>query len=185
MISFTSCQTKCMTHVRKVLAQLLENQLFVKGWNEKFHIAVISFLGYIINEEGVLMDQDKVTTVKELLNFLGFFQFFCSFIWGFSSNSLTALLMKVPKKLQWNPLADQALKCLKEVFTSDHLITWAHSSPANATWPPANQAPKKHQLHQGKYWWLTCSPISKSLLLHRICVASTRYPGSYLWANSF
>lgn len=64
-------------HVRRVLSWLLENQL------EKceFHGTPISFLSHIISQEGVLMDQDKVTavtkwstptTVQEIQRFLGF-----------------------------------------------------------------------------------------------------------------
>ncbi|XP_053085639.1 uncharacterized protein LOC128317488 [Pangasianodon hypophthalmus] len=118
-----------MNHVRQALVWLLENQLYVKGEKCKFHVPKSSFLGYIISSEDVYMDQDKVTaitnwpvptTVKELQRFLGFANFYRRYIRGFSNIALplTSLLKKGPKKLHWNPSANQVFKCHEEAFTS-------------------------------------------------------------------
>lgn len=95
---------------------------------------LVSFLDYIINQEGISIDQTKVVavnkwptlrTVKELQHFLGLVKFYQEFIWGFNSigTPLTMLLKKSPKLLSWNPAA-------KEVFTSAPILR--HPDPTNA-----------------------------------------------------
>lgn len=68
--------------VRAVLKRLIDNQLYAKLSKCEFHQTRISFLGYIISADGVLMDDSKVralvnwpqpSSVKELQRFLGFF----------------------------------------------------------------------------------------------------------------
>ncbi|XP_060780914.1 uncharacterized protein LOC132888837 [Neoarius graeffei] len=116
-----------------VLSCLLQNHLYVKAEKCEFHQHLISFLGYIINSKGVSMDPSKVsavmswpmpTSIKELQCFLGFVNFYHHFIWGFSliAIPLTALLKKGPKRLQWNPMAEEAFGCLKQAFTSAPIL---------------------------------------------------------------
>lgn len=50
-------------HVREVLQCLLENQLFVKDEKCEFHLSTISFLGYVIADGNVQMDQDNMKAV--------------------------------------------------------------------------------------------------------------------------
>lgn len=47
-------------HIKEVLSCLQEIQLHVKGEKCKFHTPNISFLGYIISNEGLIMDNTKV-----------------------------------------------------------------------------------------------------------------------------
>uniref|UniRef100_A0A3B1KLG0 ribonuclease H n=1 Tax=Astyanax mexicanus TaxID=7994 RepID=A0A3B1KLG0_ASTMX len=49
--------------VRQVLQRLLQNRLYVKAEKCQFHQTHISFLGYLINREGVHMDEKKVEAV--------------------------------------------------------------------------------------------------------------------------
>lgn len=67
----------------------------------------------------IIINWPTPTTIKEL-HFLGLVNFYQRFIHGFSiiMSPLTSLLKKGPKKLQWNPSADQAFKHLKATFTS-------------------------------------------------------------------
>lgn len=53
-----------ITHVRKVLAQLLENQLFVKWEKCDIYLTKISFLGCVLNKEGV---KNKVAAMTNLV----------------------------------------------------------------------------------------------------------------------
>ena len=65
----------------------------------------VNFLGYIISENGIGMDQEKIstvqewkepTTVKEVQSFLGFANFYRRFIQGYSK--LTRSLNDLTKK---------------------------------------------------------------------------------------
>ena len=71
----------------------------------------VNFLGYIISENGIEMDQEKIrtvlewkepTTVKEVQSFFGFASFYCHFIQGYSklTRSLTDLTKKL-EKFDW------------------------------------------------------------------------------------
>ncbi|KAI4880514.1 hypothetical protein NFI96_007308 [Prochilodus magdalenae] len=120
-------------HVRRVLSRLLENQLYVKGEKCEFHLSSVSFLGYIISPEGVVMDDRKITAVanwpipnsiRELQKFLGFANFYRRFIRNFSSVAapLTSLLKGNAKRLVWNPQAGSAFEELKRRFTTAPLL---------------------------------------------------------------
>ncbi|KAI2665917.1 Transposon Tf2-9 polyprotein [Labeo rohita] len=89
----------------------------------------ISFLGYIIGQEGVAIDESKVRailewpqprTVKELQQFLGFANFYRRFIRNFSTVAapLTAMTKCSTSRLSWTSEAIQAFQNLKERFTS-------------------------------------------------------------------
>lgn len=52
-------------HVHQLHERLLKNWLFTKAEKCDFHVATISFLGYIISPGKIIMDPAKVTAVKE------------------------------------------------------------------------------------------------------------------------
>lgn len=81
-------------HVHEVLSCLLKHQLFIKAEKCSFHQTTILFLGYVINEKGVEMDNTNVKTIMgwptpsniiELQRLLGFVIFYQYFIRGYSS----------------------------------------------------------------------------------------------------
>ncbi|KAK3549364.1 hypothetical protein QTP70_035069 [Hemibagrus guttatus] len=81
-------------HVWAVLSRLQQNHLYVKPEKCEFHRTTITFLGYVISQQGVKMDLTKVravtewpnpTTIMELQRFLGFANFYRCFIWNYSS----------------------------------------------------------------------------------------------------
>ncbi len=122
-----------MQHVRAVLQQLIDNQLYAKIEKCEFHQTVISFLGYIISTEGVAMDDKKVTsvlnwpqptTVKELQRFLGFANFYRCFITNFSTLAAPLITMRRggKQRLPWSPSASRAFQHLKERFTSAPIL---------------------------------------------------------------
>ncbi len=51
-------------HVTQVLQKLRQHQLFLKLEKCEFHRSTIQFLGYVINQEGIQMDQGKVKTIE-------------------------------------------------------------------------------------------------------------------------
>ncbi|KAK3530994.1 hypothetical protein QTP70_007850 [Hemibagrus guttatus] len=101
LIYFTSYDDH-VHHIKTVLTQLLQHQLYAKAEKCEFHKDIITLLGYVICQRGVEMDSSKVnavtdwpepTTIKKLQRFLGFANFYCRFIHNYSSitNLLTAL----------------------------------------------------------------------------------------------
>ncbi|KAK3505614.1 hypothetical protein QTP70_004681, partial [Hemibagrus guttatus] len=120
-------------HVAEVLGRLREFQLFLKAEKCSFHQPSVQFLGYNISNNGIQMDEGKVTavrdwpapaTVKELQRFLGFANFYRRFISNYSSiaDPLTNLLRNKPKSLLWSPAAEGAFNTLKRAFTTAPLL---------------------------------------------------------------
>jgi hypothetical protein len=79
--------------VEHVLQKLLDNDLFLKPEKCKFHQTEVEYLGVIIGHSKVKMDPIKVkdvtdwpipSTVKEVCSFLGFCNFYRTFIPHFS-----------------------------------------------------------------------------------------------------
>jgi hypothetical protein len=75
-------------HVKKVLARLREFGLFVKAAKCEFGVKKIGFLGFVISEDGVGMEGDRVATIEdwpapgsihEVQVFLGFTNFYRRF----------------------------------------------------------------------------------------------------------
>ncbi len=128
-------------HVAEVLQRLKEHELFLKAEKCSFHQSSVKFLGYHIDQNGVRMDEGKVTairdwpiptSVKELQRFLGFANFYRRFIQNYSSiaSPLTNLLRLKPKSLSWTPSATEAFTTLKEAFISAPILV--HPDPDKA-----------------------------------------------------
>ena len=139
ILIFSRTREEHIQHVRKVLRRLLENQLYVKAEKCDFHASTITFLGYIINANGVTMDPAKVkavadwpqpTTPKQLQRFLGFANFYRGFIRNYSKIAapLHALTSGTAASFRWTTEADQAFCELKRRFSSAPILT--HPDPS-------------------------------------------------------
>lgn len=102
--------------VKQVFQRLREYHLYLKLEKCEFHTTSVQFLGYVIDPQGIRMDQRKVktimdwpqpTTVKELQCFLDFTNFYCRFIKNYSllNSPITSLLKHRPKFLSWIPIS--------------------------------------------------------------------------------
>ena len=118
--------------VKRVLDRLQEHQLALAPDKCEWHRSKINFLGYIISEEGIEMDQEKIQTVldweapgavKEVQSFLGFANFYRRFIEGYSklTRPLTDLTKKSEKYI-WSKECQTAFDSLKKRFTSAPIL---------------------------------------------------------------
>ncbi len=105
-------------HVRQVL------HLYLKLEKCEFHHSTVQFLGYIIGQEGIQLDQGRVTAitewpipqpVKELQRFLGFANFIKDF--RLHNAPLTSMLRGKPKSLSWNTSAQEAFEELNRILS--------------------------------------------------------------------
>ena len=117
---------------RKVLERLQEHQLALSPEKCAWHMSKDNFLGYIISEDWIEMDQEKIrtvleckepTTFKEVQSFLGFANFDRRFIQGYStlSRALTYLTKK-SEKFDWQAECQEAFDMLKKSFTSAPIL---------------------------------------------------------------
>jgi hypothetical protein len=110
-------------HLRLVLERVKEHQLYLSKDKCKFYNSQIVFVGYIISEEGVSIDPEKIRAVKEwraptckkeLLSFLQFINWLRPFIKNLAdcSAELSDLLVK-EKQWQWTPKEEVLFEKLK------------------------------------------------------------------------
>ena len=102
-----------IAHVRVVLERLLENHLYVKVLKCQFHQVAVSFFGYQISPQGVMMEERTVNAVRSwpvpttIKGFLGFAIFYPCFIRTFSSIAcpLTSRVVTVSCSLVLEPMS--------------------------------------------------------------------------------
>lgn len=120
------------------VVRLWSFHLFFNAEKFQLHQSEIQFLGYIVNEYGIAIDDGKMEsittwpiphTVKELQRFLCFTSFYhwvnnnyCLLV-----NPLTSLLCGKPKSLSWSSDAEEDFQTLKPAFCSAPLLT--HPNP--------------------------------------------------------
>lgn len=92
-------------HVRQVLQRLLDNKLFVNAEKCRFNASSVAFLGYILESGQVKTDPNKIqavvewprlTSQKQLQQFLGFDHFYRRFIRDYSHFSAPLIKLTFP-----------------------------------------------------------------------------------------
>ena len=120
-------------HVDKVLSLLRENKLYAKSSKCEFFKSEISFLGHVINGNGVTMEKSKVDAVtnwptpKDITDvraFLGLAGYYRKFVNNFSKISAPlSELLKKENKFEWGEKQTLALETLKKsVSTAPVLV---------------------------------------------------------------
>jgi len=113
--------------VKEVLKRLQFNNLYTKTEKCFFEQSSIKYLGVIISENKVQMDEEKLsgvlewlvlTKVKQVQAFLGFVNFYCRFIENFTKISKPLSdLTKKNSTWTWGKEQQSAFEMLKKAFT--------------------------------------------------------------------
>lgn len=125
-------------HVRSVLQRLIQYQLYAKAEKCEFHQTKTAFLGYVISQEGVAMDDQKVRavvdwpqpcTVKELQHFLCFANFYRRFIKNLSTVAapLTSMTRRNASVLTWShvkPSKNSSTASHQRPFSIILILAW-------------------------------------------------------------
>ena len=116
----------------EVLSRLRGANLVANPAKCVWTVQKVEFLGYIIEDAGISMSDDKVTAVmrwpmptckRDIQVFLGFGNFYRHFIFNYSKISvpLTSLLAD-SVRFEWSEQQEQAFQLLKEAFTSAPIL---------------------------------------------------------------
>jgi hypothetical protein len=115
-------------HVQTVLELLRKHKLYAKKSKCEFFRSRVSFLGHVVSDEGVSMEQDKVKAVREwpvpksvhdIRSFLGLAGYYRRFVKGFSTIAAPlSELVKHDKKWEWSAVQQKAFDALKDALTN-------------------------------------------------------------------
>lgn len=147
LLIFSDTYEEHVQHVRSVLDKLREAGLQLDIDKCEFSVHETKYLGMVIGADGIRMDPAKVAaiqdwqtprTVREVLSFLGFANFYRRFIRGFSKIALplTRLTRTSPDNgggapWNWTLECQDAFDRLKVAFTTD--VVLAHFKPGLET----------------------------------------------------
>lgn len=182
ILIFSRSMDEHVTHVRRVLQRLLENQLFVKAEKCEFHQVSTSFLGYNIAPGRIQMEPTKVEAVlnwptptnrKQLQRFLGFANFYRRFIRGFSQVAAPLhALTSISTKFIWSTEAESAFQVLLSKFASapilhmpDPKLQFLVEVDASDTGVGAvlsQRSPKDNKVHPCAYFSKKLSPAERN-----------------------
>jgi len=126
-------------HIQHVLECLCEYNLHSKPQKCLFHTQKIEFLGFMVTPTGISMDMAKtnavsvwptLTNLKAVQAFLGFTNFYCRFIVGFSDIVIPLIcLTHKDTPFTWDPNHTKAFETLKTAFTQALILV--HFNPDN------------------------------------------------------
>lgn len=179
---FSDTLEEHVEHVRKVIKRLHDNSLTIDIDKCEFHVQETKFLGLIVTTEGIKMDDTKVKaildweeckTIKDVQSFLGFANFYRTFIFGFSKIAapLTALTKKNEhgnQVFRWEEPQRKAFQDLKEAFMKEPIL--AYFEPGRETIVETDASDdvlgavcsQKHEV-DGKTIWKTVAYFSKKM----------------------
>ena len=141
ILVYSDDPTEHKKHVREVLRCLCQNELYCKPKKCHFDKDTINYLGFILSQDSLKMDQSKVQTiqdwpepqkVKDIQSFLSFANFYCHFISNYS-DIVVPLTRLTHKGVLWNfsDAARKSFQSLKTAFTT--------TTPILTHWIPDKQ----------------------------------------------
>ena len=121
-----------MQILEEVFARLAKADLKVKKHKCKFMVRSVSYLGHVIDGEGIHPLPEKVEAIKqaptpknvtELKSYLGLLTYYGKFLPNLSTRLAPLyLLLRQKEAWKWTAAQDKSLKELKELFTSSNLL---------------------------------------------------------------
>ncbi|XP_018624498.1 uncharacterized mitochondrial protein AtMg00860-like [Nicotiana tomentosiformis] len=121
-----------LEHLRKVLAQLWEHELYAKLSKCSFAQKQIDFLGYVIKECGIKIDQQKIQAITywsppkdihTLRSFLGLCNLYRPFMKNHFLIGVPLIeLLKMATPWDWGPRRAEAFNALKKAMSSSPVM---------------------------------------------------------------
>ncbi|GBG73416.1 hypothetical protein CBR_g16132 [Chara braunii] len=117
-----------LRHLRDVLDCLRRHGFYAKLSKCRFAQHKVNFLGHYVSDQGLHMDDTKITAIaewpvptssKQLRSFLGPTSYYSNSIQGYSGYSyvLTSTLLRKNPPWAWTPLHEDAFRALKKAVT--------------------------------------------------------------------
>ncbi|WMV41691.1 hypothetical protein MTR67_035076 [Solanum verrucosum] len=132
ILVYSKSEEEHADHLRIVLGVLGKQRLYAKFSKCEFWLTSIAFLGNVVSKEGVMVDLQKIETVKnwvrpssvtEVKSFVGLASYYRRFVKNFASiaTHLTNLTKKeIP--CEWTEKCKESFQKLKTLLTTTHIL---------------------------------------------------------------
>ncbi|KAH0700890.1 hypothetical protein KY284_015105 [Solanum tuberosum] len=135
-------------HLRQVLQILCDRKLYAKFSKCEFWLKSMAFLGHIVSDEGIRVDNQKIeamknwprpTTLMEIRSLVGLACYYRRFVEGFSSIvvPLTKLTNK-ETKFQWSDECERTFQELRNKLTSTPVLVLLKGTEGSAVYCDAS-----------------------------------------------
>lgn len=135
LVIFSESFEEHIVHVREVLQRLRKAGFTVKPSKVKFAQPEISFLGHIVSQNGVRIDQSRTQAVysfaipknvKAVARFVGMINFFRKYIPNFAQLAAPLNeLRKKDRKFEWGPSQQSSFEALKKALATAPVLAMA------------------------------------------------------------
>ncbi|KAJ9557348.1 LOW QUALITY PROTEIN: hypothetical protein OSB04_011962 [Centaurea solstitialis] len=115
-----------LTHLREVLSVLQDSKLYINLKKCTFCAKKLLFLGFVVGESGIEVDEEKVRAIKECLTpktvtDVRSFHGLATFYWRFYDHRTHHRVLE-KGKFQWGPVQDQSFALIKEKLSTTPVL---------------------------------------------------------------